>query len=444
MKLSSATAAPPKSRRELVSLFSKLRKGAGQANPLPIYAELRRAGDIISVPWGGMLVNSHSLAQQVLRDKQWIVPDRAWRSQQGAGTRWSSPASLQMSQTLPLLNSPAHTQIRRPLGNIFNQGTLADLQHSTEEMVEVLLDEFTDQLVDGPADFVALVSEKLPIMLIGKWMGLPSQDHDLLRNLTHDQVHTQELFPTASEIRVSDAATARLQAYFTNLIRDRRRTPGDDPVSTWIRTWDDLEGSPARTDATVHALAVFMVLAALETTSHLIANAVRLLLENPTQLALVRQHPDLVPDAIEEALRYDAPIHLISRVATANTELGGISIAAGETVQLLIGAAHHDPEHFTDPHTFDVRRRRGGAEDAPASRVTSHLAFGAGIHYCLGNALARMEATVLLTALLRRPIRLRLSAPPRWAPRVVFRRITSMHLTLVSTGHESSQRIDAR
>ncbi|MFI5867588.1 cytochrome P450 [Streptomyces sp. NPDC051546] len=349
-----------------------------------------------------------------------------------------------MSETLPLLNPPAHTQMRRPLGNVFNQSTLADLHRVTEEVVEVLLDEFTDRLRAGPADFVALVSEKLPIMIIGEWMGLPSKDHELLRDLTHDQVHTQELFPTASEIRVSDAATARLQVYFTNLIRDRRRTPGDDPVSTWIRTWDDLEGDPARTDAAVHSLALFMILAALETTSHLIANTLRLLLEHPSQLDLVRQHPDLVPDAVEETLRYDAPIHLVSRVAAANTELGGVSIAAGETVQLLIGAAHHDPTHFTDPHTFDVHRRRGRAEDGPASRVTSHLAFGAGIHYCLGNALARMEATALLAALLRRPIRLRLSAPPRWAPRVVFRRITSLHLTLASPPHESSQRLDAR
>ncbi|MFZ3491815.1 cytochrome P450 [Streptomyces sp. 5.8] len=443
--LGSATTTPRKSqRRELVSLFSKLRESAGQANPLPIYAELRRMGEVIPAPWGGTLVNSYSLAQQVLRDKQWTVPDRAWRIQQGAAARWSSPASLQMSQTLPLLNPPAHTQMRRPLGNVFNQSTLADLHRVTEGAVEVLLDEFTDRLRGGPADFVALVSEKLPIMIIGEWMGLPSKDHELLRDLTHDQVHTQELFPTASEVRVSDAATARLQVYFTNLIQDRRRTPGDDPVSTWIRTWDDLEGDPVLTDAAVHSLALFMILAALETTSHLITSTVRLLLEHPTQLDLVRQHPDLVPDTVDEALRYDAPIHLVSRVATAHTELGGVAIAPGETVQILIGAAHHDPEHFTDPHAFDVRRRGVGAEVAPATRFSSHLAFGAGIHYCLGNALARMEATTLLTSLLRRRIQLRLSAPPQWASRVVFRRITSLHLTLAVPRHEASQRIDAR
>ncbi|MGW7312264.1 cytochrome P450 [Streptomyces sp. NPDC054865] len=305
-------------------------------------------------------------------------------------------------------------------------------------MVETLLDEFTDRLSEGPADFVALVSEKLPIMIVGEWMGLPSEDHDLLRDLTHDQVYTQELFPSASEIRVSDAATARLQTYFSDLIRERRRTPGRDPVSTWIRTWDDLEGNPASTDATVHALSLFMVLAALETTSHLIANVVRLLIEHPTQLELVRQHPDLVPDAVEETLRYDAPIHLISRVATVSTELGGVAIAAGETVQLLIGAAHHDPAYFTDPHTFDVRRRRGGAEDAPLKRFSSHLAFGAGIHYCLGNTLARMEAATLVSSLLRRRLQLCLSAPPQWAPRVVFRRIISLHLTLAPPRNEST------
>ncbi|MFJ9380145.1 cytochrome P450 [Streptomyces sp. NPDC101455] len=298
-------------------------------------------------------------------------------------------------------------------------------------MVEVLLDEFTDRLTDGPADFVALVSEKLPIMIIGKWMGLPSEDHEVLRDLTHDQVYTQELFPTASEIAISDAATARLQVYFTDLIKDRRRAPGSDPVSGWLRAWDGLEGNPAHAEAAVHSLALFMVLAALETTSHLITNSLRLLLENPSQLDLLRQHPELIPDAVEETLRYDAPIHLVSRVAAADTELGGVPISAGETVQLMIGAAHHDPASFTDPHTFDVRRRRGQAEDGSPLRPVTHLAFGAGIHYCLGNALARLEATAVLSSLLRRPLRLRLSAPPRWAPRVVFRRATSLHLTLL-------------
>ncbi|MFG2437891.1 cytochrome P450 [Streptomyces sp. NPDC048508] len=427
--MSSATATPPTGRRELVSLFSRLRNSTGQENPIPIYAQLRGIGDVVPVPWGGVVVNSYSLAQQVLRDKRWLVPDLAWRSQRATGTRWNSPASLQMSQTLPLLNPPAHAQVRRPLGNAFNQTTLAELHRRAQEMVESLLDEYTERMRDGPADFVDLVAEKLPIMIIGEWMGLPPEDHDLLCALTHDQVHTQELFPTASEIAVSDAATAHLQTYVTDLIKDRRRTPGDDPVSTWIRIWDDLEDNPAQADTVVHSLTLFMILAALETTSHLIANTVRLLVEHPAQFELLRRHPELIPDAVEETLRYDAPIHMVGRVASADAELGGVPIVAGETVQLMIGVAHHDPSHFLDPHTFDVRRRHS-PNDASRPRLISHLAFGAGIHYCMGNALARLEATALLTSLLNRPIRLRLAAPPRWAPRVVFRRIMSLNLAL--------------
>lgn len=387
-------------------------------------------GDVIPVPWGGVLVNSYSLAQQILRDRRWGVPDLAWRSQQAASLRWTSAASLQMAQTLPLLNPPIHTQMRRALGNVFNQSTLAALHRVAERAVQDLLDELTDRLHSGPADFVALVSEKLPIMIIGEWMGLPSEDYELLRDLTHDQVHTQELFPTPSEIATSDAATARLQTYFADLIQRRRSNPGDDPVSAWIRVWDDLDGDRAHTDAVVHSLALFMILAALETTSHLIANTLRLLLEHSSQLDLLRQHPELIPDAVEETLRYDAPIHLVSRVAPTDTVLGGMPVAAGETVQLLIGAAHHDPAHFPNPHAFDVRRRRGHQDVGGPSRLTSHLAFGAGIHYCLGNALARLEATALLSALLKRSIRLRLTGAPTWAPRVVFRRITSLYVGL--------------
>ncbi len=420
-------------RRQLVSLFARLRRSNGQANPLPAYEQLRAMGEVIPAPWGGFLVTSYRLCNRVLRDKSWMVPDRDWRTRQEDTDRWSSPASLQISDSLPMLNPPHHSRKRRSLGNVFHHGSLASLRPSIEKTVERLLDRFTEQLHQGPADFVSLVSDELPVITIGDWMNLPSGDYELLRSLTHDQVHTQELFPTSTERALSDAATAQLRDYFSELINERRKAPGDDPVSSWIRTWDTLEPDPAVADKTVHSLALFMILAALETTSHVLSDAVRLLLEHPRQLDLLRQQPELVQDAIEEALRYDAPIHMISRVAAADTELGGVLVPAGGMVQLMVGAAHHDPAEYTDPHAFDVRRGRGrhGGCPAAATAPPPHLSFGAGIHYCLGSALARTEATVLLNALLERPFRLRISAPPQWAPRVAFRRMRSLQLALV-------------
>ncbi|MGW2028228.1 cytochrome P450, partial [Streptomyces decoyicus] len=154
--------------------------------------------------------------------------------------------------------------------------------------------------------------------------------------------------------------------------------------------------------------------AALETTAHVLSSMVRLLLEHPRQLNWLRVHPEQIPDAIEETLRHDPPIHMISRVASEDTELAGVTVRKNEMVQIMVGAAHHDPDHFASPEVFDISRR------------ASHLSFGGGIHYCLGNALARLEAECLLTALLERLPGLRISAPPLWEPRVAFRRLITL------------------
>ncbi|MFF2927119.1 cytochrome P450 [Streptomyces celluloflavus] len=315
-----------------------------------------------------------------------------------------------------MLNQPIHTKMRRSLGNVFDRNSLAAMQSSIEATVERLLDGFSEELRKGPADFCALVCDELPVITIGEWMGLPPSDYGLLSSLTHDQVHTQELFPTPSQLALSDAATYQLRKYFTELIEERRKVPGDDPVSAWIRTWDALEPDRERVDDSVRSLALFMVIAALETTAHVLSGTVRLLLGHPRQLEWLRSHPEHVPNAIDEVLRYDAPIHMISRVATEATELDGVPVREGEMMQLMVGAAHHDPDQYTDPGIFDTRRK------------AAHLSFGGGGHYCLGNALARLEATALLTSMLRRPTNLSISSTPVWAPRVAFRRLTSLQL----------------
>ncbi|MGD3111253.1 cytochrome P450 [Streptomyces sp. YGL11-2] len=409
-----ALAAAPVDRRSVVALFSRLRTARGQANPLPFYRELRAMGEVVPAPWGGHLATSYHLCHRILRSRDWLVPDSSWRASQVDAARWSAPASRQMGGTMPMLNPPHHTQMRRPLGNVFDRASLENMRHAVEKNTERLLDGLADRFRDGPADFCALVGDELPVITIGDWLGLPSADYSLLRSLTHDQVHTQELFPSPSQLAVSDAATHHLRGYFTGLIRERRKSPGDDPISSWIRTWDAFEADRDAADEAVFSLALFMVLAALETTSHLLTSMVWLLLEHPRQLGWLRVRPDRIPGAIDETLRYDAPIHMISRVAAEDTELADVPVRKGEMVQLMVGAAHHDPKQYADPDVFDIRRK------AP------HLSFGGGIHYCLGNALARMEATCVLTSLLRRLPGLRIAGDPVWAPRVAFRRLMEL------------------
>ncbi|MFJ1967404.1 cytochrome P450 [Streptomyces sp. NPDC087903] len=404
-------------RRSAVTLFSRLRTAKGQADPFPIYTALRSMGGVSPAPWGGSLVTSFDLCDQVLRSRHWLEPDKRWRDQQGPGTRWNAPSSREMSNTLPALNPPDHTRIRRAAGT-FGRPALQRIGRTISRTTDQLLSGLAEQLHAGEADFAALVSEELPVAAIGDWLALPTADRSRLRRLTHDQVFTQELLPSASQLARSDAATAELRAYFMDLVRHRRTHPGEDPVSGWIRTWDAIEPNRDKADEAVYFLALFVLLAALETTSSLLSTMTLRLVEHPERWDTVAARPDLVPAFVEETLRYDPPTHVISRISAKDCVLGGIEIRKDDMVHLMVGAAHWDPARHTDPERFDLQRK------------PDHLAFSGGIHYCLGAPLARLEAQTLLHQLVRRLPRLTLVRRPAWAPRVAFRRLLNLDVAL--------------
>lgn len=405
-------------RRSVVSLMSRLRSSRGQSNPYPIYAQLRAMGDVIPAPWGGYLLLSHDICDQVLRSKKWATFDAEWRARQGDVNRWNAPASRQLSKTLQGLNPPVHTLQRRSLGNIFDRFTLDSLEEPVSRIAETLLDRLGEQLrTTKEADFATTVGEEMPAATISHWLRLPESDHDLLKSLTHGQGLAQELLPSKSQLAQANEAAEGLRDYFTAVIRERRKALGDDVLSDWIRAWDEIEPDRSVADETLYHLVMFIVIASMETTSTLLSNLVWLLDQHPGTMAWLRSHPERVPQAVEEVLRYDAPIHLTTRVATEDTLLSGYRIAKDEVVHVMLGAANHDPAHHTDPDTFDILR------------TGSHLGFGGGIHFCIGAALARLEATVLLKSLVRRFPTLRVTAPPVWEPRVAFRRLTALHVT---------------
>jgi cytochrome P450 len=408
---------PISGRRATVALFSRLRTAQGQADPFPLYAELRSRGDISPAPWGGFLVTGFSACDQVLRSGAWLEPDTGWRERQEARTRWSAPSAREISHTLPALNPPEHTRVRRAAGT-FDRGTIEQIGSRVSRVVDGLLDSLMEHLHTGEADFAALVSEELPIATIGDWLGLPSADWPRLRELTHDQVFTQELLPSASQLARSDVAMAELRAYFLNLVSERRTRLGDDPVSRWIRTWDALEPDRDKADEAVYFLALFVLLAALETTSTLLSTMALLLVERPDRWNLLAEQPDLVPAFVEEALRYDPPTHVISRVAAQDCVLEGVEVRADEMVHLMVGAAHRDPARYSAPDRFELNRGPG------------HLAFSGGIHYCLGAPLARLEAQTLLSRMITLLPRLTLVRRPSRAPRVAFRRLLNLDVAL--------------
>ncbi|MEV8567597.1 cytochrome P450 [Streptomyces sp. NPDC051322] len=375
-------------------------------------------GDVVPAPWGAYFVTGFDACSQVLRGRDWLAPDFAWQERQAHTERWEAPATREMTKTLSRLNAPEHTRQRRSLGTLFDRSTIQRLTPHVERDVSRLLDELAGELRGGSADFAEVVSEQLPISTVGSWLGIPSDDYPGILAITHNQVYAQELLPTKSQLGVSAEATVLLRTYFTDLIRRRRAAPGDDVLSGWIRTWDALEPDREAADETLYRLTMFVTIASLETTATLLSAVVWQLLKEPGRWNWLRERPEHIEAAIEEALRYDPPIHINTRVAAADTELAGVQIAKDAMVHVMYGAANHDPRRNPDPHSFDILR------------AGNHLTFGGGAHYCLGAALARLETRTMLTQLLRRFPTLRAVSRPAYAARMVFRRVTSLSVTI--------------
>ncbi|WP_343235638.1 cytochrome P450 [Streptomyces sp. SID10815] len=406
-------------RRAVISVVRRLRSPEGQSDPLPLWKELRAMGDVVPAPWGGYFVTGFDACNQVLRGRDWLAPDIAWQERQPDPERWHSPATREMSHALSRLNAPEHTCQRRGLGNLFDRTTLDAMRPDVEGHVGRLCDVLDERLrTTGEADLATVVSERLPVETVGHWLGIPAEHHDHILDFTHRQVFAQELLPTGKDLRTSAAATMEMRSFFTDLIRRRRASPGADVVSEWIRHWDArYPDDRAAADRGLYHLVMFITIASLETTATLLSNMVWLLLRDRTRWDWLRRHPEHIDDALDETLRYDPPIHLNSRIAAADTVLAGVPVAKDTMVHVLYGAANHDPRRNEDPHTFDVLRKGG------------HLTFGGGAHYCLGAALARLEARTLLSHLLKRFPDLALATGPVYAPRMVFRRVTSLKVT---------------
>lgn len=375
-------------------------------------------GDVVRAPWDAYFVTGYDACSEVLRGRHWLAPDFAWQERQAdtealGGRRHAGDDQDPLPPQRPRAHLPA-PQPRQSLRPVDHHA--ADPR--VEEHVSRLLDELAEKLRWGEADFVSTVSEQLPISTIGSWLGIPPEDYAHILEITHNQVHAQELLPTKSQLAVSAEATSQLRTYFTELVEQRRANPGNDVLTGWIHTWDAREPDRATADEILYRLTMFVTIASLETTATLLSAMVELLMKEPGRWAWLGENPGHIDAAVDEVLRYDPPIHINTRIAAEDTVLAGVPIAKDSMVHVMYGAANHDPRRNEDPDTFDVRR--GG----------THLTFGGGVHYCLGAALARLEARTLLTQLLKRFPTLRTVAPAEYASRLVFRRVTSLSVAI--------------
>ncbi|MFD9794536.1 cytochrome P450 [Streptomyces sp. NPDC059070] len=391
------------------------------ANPYPAYTHLREATRAHHTPvtdqW---LIPHHHDVSTLLRDRR-LGRTYLHRFSHEEFGRTPPPPSHEPFHTLNDhgildLEAPDHTRIRRLVAKAFTPRRVEELAPVVERIARRLVGDF---VAAGGGDLLSEVAEPLPVTVIAEMLGIPEADRHLLRPWSADICGMYELNPDEETATRAVRASVEFSGYLRGLIRDRRRTPAPDLVSALIAV-HDTDGTTL-TEQEMISTCVLLLNAGHEATVNTTANGWWTLFRHPDQLALLRADPALLPGAIEELLRYDTPLQLFERWVLDDIEVGGTVVPRGSEVALLFGSANRDPAAFEDPDTFDVRR-------PPAAN--RHVTFGAGIHYCLGAPLARLELAASFGLLLREAPRMRLLAEPSWKPGYVIRGLTALHVEI--------------
>jgi cytochrome P450 len=350
------------------------------ADPYPYYAKLREAGAVHEV-------------RDTDGDRFWLVVGHEEGRAALADPRLSkSPATVGfdagrgMGPHLLITDPPDHTRLRKLISREFTARRVEDLRPRVQRITDDLIDAM---LPDGRGDLVDALAFPLPIIVICELLGVPDADRDTFRGWTNDIVAPPE--PLAAH-----TAVQALRGYLDELIEDKRcSAPRDDLLSALLRA--RAEDGDQLSAAELRAMAFILLIAGHETTVNLLSNGVRALLSHPRQLAALRADFTLLDGAVEEMLRYEGPVETSTvRFTREPVSYGTTVIPAGETVLVSLAAADRDPARFPDPDAFDIRR------SATAGRGGGHLAFGHGIHFCLGAPLARLEGRVAIRTLLER------------------------------------------
>ncbi|MFE1770123.1 cytochrome P450 [Streptomyces sp. NPDC059008] len=306
-------------------------------------------------------------------------------------------------------DDPGHARNRRLVSAAFASRAVRQLEPRIEEITRQLLDKLGDR---GTADFIEEFTYPMPLEVICELLGVPAEDREPFRKWAMD-------ISAAPSAEAMQSAAVELFGYCIGLIGAKRERPTEDLLSELIAA--RFEDGGALSDEELSSFAAVLLIAGHDTVTNLLANALHDLLAHPGQLAALRRDPSLVGAAVEEALRFrGSAMTTVNRVAREDIEAGGVTIRAGELVRFLLNAANRDPEVRADPHAFDIHRA-----------TAQHVAFGMGAHFCLGQRLARQEATIALTEILRRFGTLELAVPAeevRWLPSDAIRGLVELPL----------------
>jgi cytochrome P450 len=393
------------------------------SDPFPLYADLRQRAPIHRNDLGFWVVARHEDCLAILRDRRAssdslnVAVDRM---PQGFRTPVAEddPMVAAMLEMRPFLfrDPPDHTRLRGLVSKAFTPKVVESLRSRTEQVVDELLDAAMEA---GTVDLLEAFAYPLPVRIICDLLGVPLEDQDrfkvwsnaLARGLDPDFLLTPEIIEARSQ------GVLQFAQYFFELLADRRSNPGEDLLSRLVQAED---GGTVLSEGEMLSTCILLLVAGHETTVNLIAGGALALLRNPDQFDRFRNEPALTRSGVEEMLRYVSPVQLTGRALTEDCAFGDAEFEAGDFVMLLIASANRDPDQFEDPERFDITRT-----------PNNHLGFGFGVHHCLGAPLARMEAQVALTALVKRAPDLALAVDEvRYKTNVVLRGMESLPVAM--------------
>jgi len=382
------------------------------ANPYPFYRRLREQDPVHASPLGAWILTRYDDAVMVLRDPRFGREGMADLLE----ARLGYDTDVSHTRDMLFRDPPDHTRLRGLVSRAFTPRVVEAMRPHIQDIVDGLL----DRLEAGHGtDVIEDLAYPLPVTVICEMLGVPIADQNVFKQWSADIARSLDaaILPADSEVipRGREARDA-LRAYLRSLIATRRKSPRADLLSALIAVEE--EGSKLSEGELVSTCALLLI-AGHETTVNLIGNGLLALLQHPDQLRALLDNPALIQTAVEELLRYDGPVQRTGRMATADVEIGGKQIPKGSVVVAAIGAANRDPAQFPDPERLDIARRDN-----------RHIAFGFGIHFCLGAPLARIEGQVAIGTLLRRMPALELvSGIPEWRESSVLRGLKTLPVT---------------
>jgi len=392
-----------------------------RADPYPFYDRLREREPVHVSPFGQVVLSRYDDVSRALRGAEFSRDIEQHAAEPTDPVRIARRDRLRArreagrgAKTILNLDPPDHTRLRRLVSQAFTPSAIARLRGRVEELVGGILDRAADQ---GSIELIDALAFPVPFQVISELLGIPTERADEVRRWS--QAMTASLEPTVTEPELDEAdhASALMAGFLLELIEDRRARPREDMLCALIAAE---EAGDRLSPAELVSFAALMYVAGHETTVNLIGNGTLALLRHPDELRRWRDDPSLDAVAVDELLRFDGPVQQTARVPLVDVELGGVPVAAGTVVLAVLGAANHDGAVFDDPHV--LRLDRPGAN--------RHLAFAAGVHYCLGASLAKLEAQVAITTLIRRFPHLELAGEPSWRDRLTIRGVDRLPLAL--------------